>query len=144
MSASGSKPRCERRIFILLGGTCRALQRAGRGIACRYLLPMYPLVLLLAVTTFRRRVPYWQALAVLSAAAFVAGLFINPPYGFAPEDNLEYARVIRLHQAAIAQLTKLYPGATVLSAWPVTDYLPRPGTRLCNGTVGRVGDRRLL
>jgi hypothetical protein len=51
---------------------------------------------------------------------------VNPPYGFAPEDNLTYAHVVRLHEAAIAQLTKLYPGATVLSAWPVTDDLKRP------------------
>jgi hypothetical protein len=73
-----------------------------------------------------RRVPYWQAAAVLSAAAFVAGLFINPPYGFAPEDNLEYARQIRMQQAGIAQLAQRDPGATVLTAWPMTDELTRP------------------
>src|SRR6185312_8418707 len=48
------------------------------------------------------------------------------PYGFAPEDNLSYARVIRLHQAGIRQLAQRYAGATVLSAWPVTDELRRP------------------
>jgi hypothetical protein len=53
-------------------------------------------------------------------------LFINPPYGFAPEDNLTYARVIRLHQAGIRQLDARYPGATVLSAWPLSDELTRP------------------
>ena len=73
----------------------------GGALLTRYLLPMYPLVFLVAVSTFSRRVPYWQALAMLSAAAFIAGLFINPPYRFAPEDNLEYARVIRLHMAGI-------------------------------------------
>ena len=52
--------------------------------------------------------------------------FINPPYRFAPEDNLEYARVIRLHMAGIAQLNKQYPASTVLSAWPVTDELTKP------------------
>ena len=114
------------RIFILLAANALLFSVLGGALLCRYLLPMYPLVILLAVATFHRRVPYWHALAALSAAAFVAGLFVNPPYGFAPEDNLEYARVIRLHQAAIAQLKKAYPGATVLSAWPVTDYLQRP------------------
>jgi hypothetical protein len=78
------------------------------------------------VATFYRRVPYWQALALLSAAAFAVGLFVNPPYGFAPEDNLAYAHVIRLHEAAIAELNKRYQGATVLSAWPMTDELTRP------------------
>jgi hypothetical protein len=63
---------------------------------------------------------------VFSTAAFAVGLFINPPYGFAPEDNLAYAHVIRLHEAAIAELNKRYLGATVLSAWPVTDELTRP------------------
>jgi hypothetical protein len=53
-------------------------------------------------------------------------LFVNPPYRFAPEDNLAYARVIRMHVAGIAQLNKRYRGATVLSAWPVTDELTRP------------------
>jgi hypothetical protein len=71
-------------------------------------------------------VRYWQALAVFSAGAFLLALFNNPPYRFAPEDNLAYAHVIRLHQAGIDQLKKLYPGATVLSAWPVTDELRRP------------------
>jgi hypothetical protein len=87
---------------------------------------MYPLVLLVAVATFYRRVPYWQGLAVFSGVAFIAGLFVNPPYRFAPEDNLEYARVIRLHMAGIAQLDKQFPGSTVLSAWPVTDELSKP------------------
>jgi hypothetical protein len=63
---------------------------------------------------------------VLSAAAFVAGLFINPPYRFAPEDNLEYATVIRLHQAAVGEIVSQMPGATVLSAWPATDELSKP------------------
>ena len=114
------------RILILLVVNALLFSVLGGALLCRYLLPMYPLVLLLAVSTFRRRVPYWPALAVLSAMGFVAGLFVNPPYGFAPEDNLTYAHVIRMHQAAIARLTNLYPGATVLSAWPVTDYLRRP------------------
>jgi hypothetical protein len=86
-------------LFSVLGGA----------LLTRYLLPMYPLVLLVAVSTFYRRVPYWQGLAVFSAAAFVLGLFINPPYGFAPEDNLAYAHVVRLHEAGIAQLNKRYP-----------------------------------
>lgn len=113
-------------ILILLLVNALLFSVLGGALLCRYLLPMYPLILMLAVSTFYRRVPYWQALALLSAAAFVAGLFVNPPYGFAPEDNLSYARVIRLHQAGVTQLSQRYPGATVLSAWPVTDELRRP------------------
>jgi hypothetical protein len=116
----------QRCILVLLLANALFFSVLGGALLCRYLLPMYPLVLFVAVSTFYRRVRYWYALTALSAAAFVAGLFINPPYGFAPEDNLTYARVIRLHQAGIAQLESRYPGATVLSAWPVTDELRRP------------------
>ncbi len=115
-----------RRIFLLLLGNAMLFSVLGGALLTRYLLPMYPLVLLVAVATFYRRVPYWQGLAVFSAAAFLVGLFVNPPYGFAPEDNLAYAHVVRLQQAGIAQLSKRYPGATVLSAWPMTDELTRP------------------
>jgi 4-amino-4-deoxy-L-arabinose transferase-like glycosyltransferase len=114
-----------RRIFFLLLANALLFSVLGGALLTRYLLPMIPLVLLVAVYTLYRRVPYWQGLAVFSAAAFVLGLFINPPYRFAPEDNLAYAQVIRLHQAGINQLQKLYPGSTVLSAWPVTDELTR-------------------
>jgi 4-amino-4-deoxy-L-arabinose transferase-like glycosyltransferase len=115
-----------RRIFILLLVNALLFSVLGGALLTRYLLPMYPLVLLLAVTTFYRRVPYWHGLAVLSTAAFILGLFINPPYGFAPEDNLAYARVIRFQQAGVQQLEERYPGATVLSVWPLSDELKRP------------------
>jgi hypothetical protein len=115
-----------KRIFVLLLVNALLYSVLGGALLCRYLLPMYPLVLLIAVSTFYRRVRYWQALTVLSAVAFVAGLFINPPYGFAPEDNLTYAHFVRLHEAGIAQLQRSFPGSTVLSAWPLTDELSRP------------------
>jgi hypothetical protein len=114
------------RIFLLLLANALLFSVLGGALLTRYLLPMYPLVLLVAVCTFYRRVPYWHGLALLSAAAFLVGLFINPPYGFAPEDNLAYAHVVKMHQSGIAELTRHYPGATVLSAWPMTDELTRP------------------
>jgi 4-amino-4-deoxy-L-arabinose transferase-like glycosyltransferase len=122
----GIAPLALRRIFLLLLANAVLFSVLGGALLTRYLLPMYPLLLLVAVTTFYRRVRYWQALAVISAVAFILGLFINPPYGFAPEDNLTYAHVIRLHQAGIRQLSARYPGSSVLSAWPVTDELVRP------------------
>ena len=114
------------RIFALLLINALFFSVLGGALLTRYLLPMYPLVLLLAVTTLYRRAPNWQALTSLSALAFLLGLFVNPPYRFAPEDNLAYARVIRLHQAGIAQLEKCCNGSTVLTAWPVSDELLRP------------------
>lgn len=124
------RPRISRpalwRIFFVLLANAVLFSLLGGALLTRYLLPMYPLVLLVAVSIFSRRVPYWQILPVFSAAAFISGIFINPPYRFAPEDNLEYARVIRLHMAGIAQLNKRFPGSTVLTAWPVSDELTKP------------------
>jgi len=120
------EPGALRRIFWLLLANAVLFSVLGGALLTRYLLPMYPLVLVVAVSTFRRRVPYWQALGALSAAAFFAALFVNPPYRFAPEDNLAYARVVRLHMDGIAQLNRRDRGVTVLSAWPMTDELTRP------------------
>jgi 4-amino-4-deoxy-L-arabinose transferase-like glycosyltransferase len=122
----GLAPSALSRIFLLLSVNAVLFSVLGGALLTRYLLPLYPLVLLVAVVSLYRRVPYWHALAAFSAAAFVLGIFINPPYGIAPEDNLTYARVIRLHQAGIRQLDQRYPGATVLSAWPLSDELSRP------------------
>jgi len=103
-------------LFSVLGGA----------LLTRYLLPLYPLVLLLAVNTFRRRLREWTGLVALSAAAFVAGLFVNPPYRFAPEDNLEYVTVVRLHQAAIGEIVDHVQHPVVLTAWPASDELTKP------------------
>ena len=119
-------PAALRGIFLLLLVDALLFSVLGGALLTRYLLPMYPLVLLLAVTTLYRRVPYWQGLALLSAAAFIAGLFIDPPYGFAPEDNLAYASVVRMQLAGIRELARVDPGAVVLTAWPMTDELTRP------------------
>lgn len=101
----------------------------GGALLTRYLLPVYPLVLLLCMHTLWRRLPPWRYVVVFSALAFIAGLFINPPYQFAPEDNLEYATFIRLQQAAIQQVEQMEqhdPHAVVLTAWPASDELTKP------------------
>ena len=99
---------------------------AGGAVLARYLLPLYPLILLLCVSTWRRRVEQWPWIVALSAVAFLAGLFINPPYRFTPEDNLTYRSLIAMQQQAIAQVIHRAPGGTVLTAWPATDELRRP------------------
>src|SRR5439155_15944456 len=53
-------------------------------------------------------------------------LFINPPYGFSPEDNLAYRDYIHLHQQAETLLQTRYPNARVLTAWPASDEISRP------------------
>src|SRR6202034_2292191 len=113
-------------LYVVLLANVLFFSVIGGALLTRYLLPLYPLVLLLCVSTFYRRVRYWWGLVLLSATAFLIGLFVNPPYKFAPEDNLNYADVIRLHQQAIRQIVTRFPGSTVLTAWPATDELTKP------------------
>jgi dolichyl-phosphate-mannose-protein mannosyltransferase len=92
----------------------------------RYLLPAVPLVILVCVSTLWRRVRLWRVVAAIVALMFVAGWFVNPPYGFAPEDNLAYRDYTRLHQHAAEFLEARYPMARVLTAWPASDELTHP------------------
>jgi hypothetical protein len=98
----------------------------GGAVLARYMLPIVPLWILICVSTIWRRLRAWTAVLTIVAAAFVASIFVNPPYGFAPEDNLAYRDYIRLHQRAEAFLASRYPHARVLTAWPASDELSRP------------------
>ncbi len=92
----------------------------------RYMLPAVPLVILICVSTLWRRVRWWRGVVAIVALMFVSGWFINPPYGFSPEDNLAYRDYIRLHQQAEQFLEARYPMARVLTAWPASDELTHP------------------
>ena len=113
-------------IAVILIANWTAFSVLGGALLTRYLLPMYPLILLVCVGEWQRRVRAWGWIAALSGAAFLAGLWINPPYAFAPEDNLTYRDMIVLHQRAVALIGERWPQATVLTAWPATSELERP------------------
>jgi hypothetical protein len=98
----------------------------GGAVLARYLLPVIPLVIIVAVSTLRRRVRMWPAAVVVILLAFVAAWFWNPPYGFSPEDNLAYRDYIQLHEEGERFLEARYPMARVLTAWPASDELTRP------------------
>jgi 4-amino-4-deoxy-L-arabinose transferase-like glycosyltransferase len=103
-----------------------AMAVVGGAVLARYMLPVVPLVIIICVSTLRRRVPYWPAVVVIVVLAFVAALFVNPPYGLSLEDNLAYRDYIRLHQNAENFLGGHYSQARVLTAWPASDELTRP------------------
>ena len=113
-------------IVVVLVANWIAFSVLGGALLTRYLLPMYPLVLLVAVAEWQRHVRAWGWLAALSCVAFLAGIWINPPYAFAPEDNLTYRDMIVLHQRAVALIAQKWPQATVLTAWPAFSELERP------------------
>jgi hypothetical protein len=97
----------------------------GGAVLARYMLPVTPLVIIVFVSTLWRRVRRWWAVVAIVALAFVAGLFVNPPYGFSLEDNLAYRDFIQLHQNAEQFLASRYSQSRVLTAWPGSDELTR-------------------
>ena len=115
-----------RTIALLVAGNWVAFSILGGALLTRYLLPVYPLILLVCVDVWRRRVSYWPVLAVFSGVAFVAAIWLNPPTAFAPEDNLTYRDMIVVHQQAIEYIEQHYPDAHVLTAWPAAAELFRP------------------
>jgi len=102
--------------FSLLGGA----------LLTRYLLPVYPLVIMIGMSTLHRRISRWEWPAALMVIVFVLGLFFDPPYRFAPEDNLTYKDFVDLHFKAAKFLEEHEQNSTVLTAWPATDELTRP------------------
>ena len=112
--------------LVVIAAYIVAMALIGGAVLARYMLPAVPLIVILAVSTLRRRLSYWPAAVGLIAAAFVLAWFWNPPYGFSPEDNLAYRDYVVLHQDAERFLEARYPMAHVLTAWPASDELVRP------------------
>lgn len=98
----------------------------GGALLTRYLLPVYPLLLLLSVAIWKQHLKTWCLPVLLTAIAFTPAIWINPSNFFAPEDNLTYRDMVVVHQRAIQYLKQHYPKATVLTAWPVSADLSRP------------------
>jgi hypothetical protein len=103
-----------------------AMAMVGGAVIARYMLPAVPLVIIIGVSTLRRRVRTWPAIVASVALAFILALFPHPPYGISLEDNLAYRDYIQLHQNAENFLEARYPKARVLTAWPASDELSRP------------------
>jgi 4-amino-4-deoxy-L-arabinose transferase-like glycosyltransferase len=113
-------------IALLVAANWLAFSILGGALLTRYLLPIYPLILIVCVYLWQTRTRWWGLLAAASAAAFISALWINPPTSFAPEDNLTYRDMIVVHQEAIDYVAQHYPDATILTAWPVSADLFNP------------------
>ena len=92
----------------------------------RYLMGPVALVIMVAVSTLRRRLRQWRWGVVFVCVTFITGWIINPPFRFSPEDNLAYADFVRLHQQAASFIASRYPNSRVLTAWPASDELSHP------------------
>jgi len=112
--------------LVVLAANMLAESMLGGAVLARYMLPVVPLVILLCVSTMRRRLRHWAWWIAFTCAAFVAQLLIPPPYRVAPEDTLLYRDYVIEHTFAADQLTRRYPHARILTAWPASDELTRP------------------
>lgn len=101
--------------FSLLGGA----------LLTRYLLAAYPLVIIIGMSTLRRRILSWEWPAAVMVICFAMALVFDPPYRFAPEDNLTYRDYVELHAKAARFLADHEKDATILTAWPATDELTK-------------------
>lgn len=115
-----------RLIAVLIAANWLAFSVLGGALLTRYLLPIYPLILLVCVNIWRTRTHWAPAFTALTAAAFLSALWLNPPTSFAPEDNLTYRDMIVVDQEAIDFVAQHYPNATILTAWPVAADVFRP------------------
>jgi hypothetical protein len=102
-----------------------AFSLVGGAVLTRYLLALYPLVIIIGMSTLRRRIGRWEWPAAAIVICFVFALFFNPPYRFAPEDNLTYRDFVRLHAGAARFLNDHEHDATILTAWPAQDELTK-------------------
>ncbi|HLV88093.1 MAG TPA: hypothetical protein VKV39_14000 [Candidatus Sulfotelmatobacter sp.] len=112
--------------YVVVAAYVVAMALIGGAVLARYMLPAVPLVIVLGVSTLRRRLRQWCIATGVVAVAFAAGLVWNPPYGFSPEDNLAYRDYVVLHENAERFLEARYPMAKALTAWPASDELTRP------------------
>ena len=113
-------------IGLLVAANWLAFSFVGGALLTRYLLPCYPLIILIFVSTLWRRWRLWPVAVAAVLIAFEFALVRGPAYRYAPEDNLAYADYVRLHQAAVAFVEQHLPHSEVLSAWPGTDELAKP------------------
>jgi len=103
------------------------LSAVGGAVLPRYLLPIFPPLVLAAVFLIWR-LPRRMARSIMAftAGCFVWAWFLNPPYPFPFEDNLAYADFIHLHQQAARFLEDHAGNCRILTAWPATDELMHP------------------
>lgn len=129
LAASGAQERNARGwllLAVLTAGYVLMLSVVGGVILARYLLPVYPLVILACLVAISARVKWWPAVAGLTAVAFVAGLLPNTNrFLFRRDDNLAYLDYVALHQAAMGHILG-GDNLKVLTIWPGSNELSIP------------------
>jgi 4-amino-4-deoxy-L-arabinose transferase-like glycosyltransferase len=114
-------------VWCFIGAHILLVSLLGGATLERYLLPVLPLLYIAMGAAFETLRPRWRYLGVTAlAAGLLSGLFLNPPFPFPYENNLALVDFVDLHRSAGHFLEKVYPRATVYSAWPLTQALRNP------------------
>lgn len=103
-----------------------ALSLVGGAVLARYMLPVFPLLVLLWVAVIWRCQHVWMLGIALVCAAFAERCVVNPPSSFTWEENLAYRDFILLHMDATRFIARHEPRARVLTVWPATNELTTP------------------
>ena len=89
----------------------------------RYLLPIYPIIMLALVLAISSRTKWWPVAACLTAAAFVLGLFpYTSRFAFVRDNNLAYLDFVALQQTAAEHISSGNK-VRVLTTWPISGEL---------------------
>lgn len=130
VDAAGERPRIaipvQLQFALIMLAHVITFSLVGGALLTRYLLPAYSLLIIIAMSTLRRRILSWEWPASVMVIFFVLVLFFDPPYRIAPEDNLTYRDFIELHARAAHFLEQHERDATILTAWPATDEITKP------------------
>ncbi len=111
---------------VLILAHVAALSFVGGAVLARYLLPVFPLLVLLWVSVIWRCARFWGFGIALVGAAFAYRCEVNPPDTFTWEENLAYRDFILLHEDAARFVAKHDSKARVLTTWPATNELTTP------------------
>lgn len=97
----------------------------GGAVLERYLVPVLP-ILYAAFAVALRTIPLnWRVPALVSMlGCLVAAIFVNPPYPFPFENNLEFVTFVHLEQEAAASVSS--ETGVIATVFPMSNALRRP------------------
>ena len=122
----GIEPPVAALFIVLILAHVAALSLVGGAVLARYLLPVFPLLVLLWVSEIWRFTRYWGFGIAFVCAAFAYRCEVNPLATFTWEENLAYRDFILLHEDAARFIARHEPRARVLTTWPATNELTTP------------------
>jgi 4-amino-4-deoxy-L-arabinose transferase-like glycosyltransferase len=104
-----------------------AFTALGGAVLERYLLPALPVLYAAMACAFSVLPGRWRIPAPAAAVTgAICANFIVPPYPYPLENNLAFVDFVQLQRTAADFLESSYPGATVVTAWPLSAALRRP------------------